>query len=329
MADLLCDKYQSCDCPSYKPLTRQACIEDTRLDAQEKSAAWEGRHYVFDAECAARYADLVSTLKCDLSGGSNDDPGALELCHAYTCPPYHGTQGVDEPCESNLYGSTCAKGLMCLFSFCYDLCASLEGRGAKLGEVCGKRPCNLGLTCTPSAPGSDSTCQKTPEAGELCSFECSPKELVCRPVNPSSSEKRCAARGAVGEACGGDGDCLEGLYCGGVTNRACASFVPLGGACDSGVLCGANAFCDTQAKQCVADRTSGQPCITSAECLPGLACAISPGTCEPLGAPGAACTTAFDCESLFCRNHVCQPKQDDICPDLSTVTPGDAGPQDG
>jgi hypothetical protein len=86
-------------------------------------------------------------------------------------------------------------------------------------------------------------------------------------------------------------------------------------------VCGANLYCDSTKKQCVAAAAVGASCSTTVFCQDGLVCIGDvpasgttpevPGKCAQPGAAGAACGDADrDCQAgLFCNTeaakHVC------------------------
>jgi hypothetical protein len=108
----------------------------------------------------------------------------------------------------------------------------------------------------------------------------------------------CTARKALGAACNGIDQCVEGIRCdpGSLT---CQAWLKIGDPCVAGELkCGGKAHCGTGGK-CVASPVLGADCTP----IPGepvfcqigwCAPAVLPATtrtCVPHAAPGAACDT--------------------------------------
>jgi hypothetical protein len=78
---------------------------------------------------------------------------------------------------------------------------------------------------------------------------------------------------------------------------AWVGIVDNGGACDFAYECATNSFCN-QSRICTALPSDGMPCAVQG-CASGLFCDL--GTCHPLLAQGAACTSTTQCQkTLFC-----------------------------
>lgn len=197
----------------------------------------------------------------------------------YTCNPKKGN------------GTACTVSYECTTGNCID-------------GVCCDKACNgLCEACTKALTGgTDGTC-KSIAAGSDPQFECPDNGAsvcgtngscngsggcqlyangtVCQAASCASSTSR-----NVPDTCNGTGTCVDQLTQNCATGYACVA-----GACQTSCTddtqCASAYYCDTVAKQCVADKTQGQACPRdaacsgNANCVDGVCCDSScTGTCR-------------------------------------------------
>lgn len=88
----------------------------------------------------------------------------------------------------------------------------------------------------------------------------------------------------------------------------CTALVAVGGTCGLTSDCELSAFCDLNAKLCVARVPAGGSCTGTdpSECVDGYYCpASSPKQCTAQLANGGSCTASFMCRSGYCVNNIC------------------------
>ncbi|MDX2056073.1 MAG: VWA domain-containing protein [Polyangiaceae bacterium] len=106
----------------------------------------------------------------------------------------------------------------------------------------------------------------------------------------------------TGRACGGltaCGACADGACCVGSTGQ-CAAPAPAA-TCTESTLCGKGFACDLTSQRCLAQLEIGAACAgQTTPCRVGTTCGVS-GKCEALGALGASCTLANQCDSARCE----------------------------
>jgi hypothetical protein len=102
---------------------------------------------------------------------------------------------------------------------------------------------------------------------------------------------------AIGEDCGGAGQCDPATaYCDQVA-LTCAALKPSGAVCESGVECAYGFDCGL-AGTCITLPTLDQSC-TGACRDAGTACSAASHTCVKVGLVGDACDTTADCSPLY------------------------------
>lgn len=103
--------------------------------------------------------------------------------------------------------------------------------------------------------------------------------------------------GAVGEACGGAGQCdPETAYCD-LVALTCAPLKGSGAGCESGLEC-ANGFDCGPDRTCVTLPLIDQSCAGACRDL-GTACSAASHTCIQVGLVGDPCDTSADCSLLY------------------------------
>lgn len=75
---------------------------------------------------------------------------------------------------------------------------------------------------------------------------------------------------------------------------------------------------------CDDKQEQGQRCITKSDCKDSLICSTASGTCQPIGANGAACKVGSECTSGLCGSGTCKVTLDnnDACTDASQCKSG-------
>jgi len=209
-------------------------------------------------ECGARSA----------GGGCMRDHDCVlgELCFAGTCQASEST-----PCDVTgqcLGGRSCAAGACKPRERLTCFIGPLERTGCAYGEVCrgngralacaprrgAGEPCTFGGQCTAGLGCFDGVC-KAP-GDRACNVTQCPKESDC--LNISPTETRCVVAANVGESCGSERWCMDGLTC---SNDKCTGTLPTGGAA-AGQSC--------NAQECAYDFT----CVAAGECEPGQCTAL-------------------------------------------------------
>ncbi|MBX3201118.1 MAG: hypothetical protein KF894_23470 [Labilithrix sp.] len=108
-------------------------------------------------------------------------------------------------------------------------------------------------------PAEDMSCDDSMDAdvGD-CDFDSS-AAFYC-----DASDKRCHARRALGERCGGSDECVRGARC---TDGTCASPSALDEPCGSDFDCAEGLYCDHTSKGCATLKRGGEACSSPDECL--------------------------------------------------------------
>ena len=154
---------------------------------------------------------------------------------------------------------------------------------------------------------------------DLASLSCDSVNILDR-GSPSS----CIAfiKGTVidGGACFIGADCISGS-CGNpqttptCTPGACGitpTLVAIGGSCvGANLSCGDFAFCSSTSNTCTAFLAAGATCMSSADCINGLACTNS--VCTALPTAGQACNVDDGCASLGLACFVVSNAQTGVC----------------
>ena len=161
-------------------------------------------------------------------------------------------------------------------------------------------PCGDEVRCAPGLYCDRATscaCAPLAAAGESCAdrpcvFEayCDFSTRVCRSSEP-------------GSPCESSFDCRENYCVDGVCSEEPPPIAP-GDPCLDGLECGPDLYCDYFGTSgdpiCVELGEAGDECVTSSECVEGLACRDA--VCGPLGGEGESCWWHSECapEASFC-----------------------------
>jgi hypothetical protein len=264
-------------------------------------------------------------------------------CVTGWCPEGHGETG---PCPAackafRAQGERCGDaepcdtGLQCSKGTCVP--------PARVGEACGETACGSGLWCAPQRAGG-SACAVQAGAGTACDFDPSCQSGLCL-------NGMCAVDSALGQRCNDSDQCGKGNVCTvvpvndtGTLQLRCSARLPLGSPCDRDDVCALGAICEGNRCVTSAPAAAGQPCFRSTcqagsfcgrttntclakssaggtcsndrnderfdACAAGLSCSAT-NTCQPVAAPGAACSEAVRCpETYYCGpQNTCAPKQ--------------------
>jgi hypothetical protein len=140
------------------------------------------------------------------------------------------------------------------------------------------------------------TCVSRGTVGDSCgtNSDCA-NGLYCRPPTGSSASGQCVALGLEQSTCGPTMQCGPGLLC----NASICRKLPgpeqgcLGGRCDDTAFC----VVDRDGGVCEARRTAGERCTDDSQCASTLLCDVVSEQCVPtvLGSAGAPCTSRQRC----------------------------------
>ncbi len=224
--------------------------------------------------------------------------------------------GSDRECGANLY---CDSSMTC------------PGR-CKASAAIGATP-TPGQSCVQGAYVYEGKCVAYAAVGASCAAD---RECV-ESAFCNLTTTLCEAKHAVGEACGGYGQCLGVLKC---QAGRCGSLANVNTACNETTFCmndlrcgdagtclsrgGGGAACTPETDECTLEffcnsentcehyRDEGQPCtVTGGECgLSGsLYCTADftsdGGVCAKARPPGEACAAPFECVTGLCSNGMC------------------------
>ena len=270
------------------------CLATTSVDLSPLFAAVSAGKITYDGVAAAECFEAASLapVPCTMPGPGLDDPscgqmfigaqpegaacsasdecasgncntndlsacsGTTDMCCAGTCGPGAAAAAPPLPIGSDCSaaGSSCVAGAFCSASS--GLCVA----NVAVGEPCDaatEKFCGRGLTCGPSASGSQQVCLALPAEGQSCATlpTCAALDDHCDPAT-----------------------------------RKCVPNIAVGGACPNGVGCVDYAQCDGRTGKCVEDGNVGDGCVRSGPpCLGALECTTN-GLCElPAPAPASAC----------------------------------------
>jgi hypothetical protein len=180
-----------------------------------------------------------------------------------------------------------------------ETCVPVPGQthGACSGHGLGA-PCFVDSDCTSSAcvagagPGNRRHCTDRTE-NSACNrpSHCAAGRCL---FNSADQFSGLCTKGSFGDPCVGTNDCKAELQ------LECAN-----GKCLDANLANCNVDSECASGMCAlghcTDGQLGHPCLTSAQCAPGLQCSTSEGDCfQPLP-NGSACLTAEQCASGLCR----------------------------
>lgn len=210
--------------------------------------------------------------------------------------------GEGEQCEASV--RPCSAGLWCHRGTCAP--------PAAVGQPCGpvEQPCEAGLTCSAA-----NRCVRAAGASCLADEEC---PLDC-------AQGRCRTLAVLGDACGADAVCTDGLVCG--PSGVCQERATVGEECELDDHC-ASGVCG-QASTCVNIVTDvGASCAdpSTQQCAAALTC--SSGRCKATIAAGGDCGDSLNtiCEEpLQCQNGRCMIPLSGPCSgwgDPNCVAPG-------
>ena len=242
---------------------------------------------------------------CDPSDGAN-------LCRACNVPGSEGhcvaaLAGTDphQQCEPDLV-NPCGRDGLCDGS---GQCRLTPPR-----TPCGSASCVAGtLTFAPTCDGAGRCAVGTSQScapylcasASACATDCTPSANGCAPPAVCDANGSCGKR-ALGQPCGGAGDCRSGFCAQGVCcDGACA------GSCHACNLPGSIGRCSPSpagsscgAAQCAGDdAVAARACDEAGVCLPGIVKACTPYTCN---SASASCF-ARPCQSnqQCAMGHIC------------------------
>ena len=272
-AQALCASLKHCCDENIVAYNEAECTKGWKADIERRFFAAPDINYDARAanDCIVKIQAAQSAL-CEPTKGSVAD--ARDLCVRI----FVGQKPLGAPCVT---ASECAippAGRV--------VCDQTPG-GPRDG---GTLPLTLGILAAPvctlvSAPAPGEPCALA--AGQVGVTNCG-AELFCDPAT-----LQCRVRSQQGSPCI-PGGCAAGAYCakvGGGDGTACASFAPLGAACNSLEQCDATSRCDvTGSKTCVPKKQPGDPCTDDVECQIGSCDATTKRCLKNAFATTAACT---------------------------------------
>jgi V8-like Glu-specific endopeptidase len=267
-----------------------------------------------DDECA--FAQLPDYLEPLADAVVCDDLGAGPVC-ARPCDPLAAGEGCGTFEHFVGGGVTTVEGAHCRRTEgCEGRCVPGAPGALADGEACGADtdcaslhcvdPGTGARTCLPVCRGGDGSCP----VGEVCVAG----EGAC---GACVDAERVAGARALGEPCGGDGDCGGDAIC---LDGACASACGGDRECPAGYRCedgrcrrGGRAAlgepCDAVTdcavgSECAAEGFCTRDCAGAEDCGDGLEC--RGGRCEPAGAVlGASCGADAECADGTCGDDGC------------------------
>lgn len=245
-------------------------------------------YYAYSGGIARLNSDDQNGI-CALYPGSGSDCTTTGCPSGYTCSSgscsrVMGDGGTCSPCDT---GDECSNGVCLGYpdgnGYCGQNCTTNADCG---GDIC-LAISGLSNQCV-RARGSSADCSAS-SSGCRTDSDCSASER-CNPVTAECIPR--GTGGALGAACGGSLDCSSGVCFNGACSQSCNWLDP--------TSCPGAFYCNGQA---------------TGTCGAGLCMAGSAGG----GALGAACSTATECQSLFCAEGFCSapciPGGATSCPD--------------
>ncbi len=248
LARVICGKVESCECswgdnrlcmdlPGC-PGSRSACIDqvsDFYASLAEANSRLDG--VVYDANRARACIDYIEAASCS-------DVGYTEICAA----AWQGTLPLGADCTS----ARQCEGSYDLGVRCEAQCTAAETYQTEPGAAC-DRTCRIvegldnPLCVMDSNTSGDAACYY----GD--GYRC--------------FEGNCAPLGAVGEACSGNYQCVEGAAC---IQGVCSARIEVGEFCSADAVgnpCVNGAYCD--GLRCIAQVALGESCTAPEACTSG------------------------------------------------------------
>lgn len=300
------------------------------------------------AGCEARFGTALDPCDGRIAAGLKDERLELNAALFTTCIQAVGdSQACGVPpdlgeCEDAIRGRQ-ARGATCFDSGeCADAdyCdASSSCPGVCAARVAAGGTVTAGAECAAGLESDGSTCMAPVAVGGSCSGT-SPKPCVAGAYCDAASGT-CTAVKTAGAACAEREECARNLACVGGT---CTVLGGAGAACKlSDISCKFDLTCKlmdfaTLSGECQAPAAAGATCFLDMDCKSDLYCAgvsfglqMTPGTCSPRLAVGAACTasqfgnpcvdtatcTAGTCTLKKGEGQACTPSAEDCADGLS------------
>lgn len=247
-ARTVCEWLYQCECDVQGMYSSQAQCESA-LEAFFQGAIDEGvdAGLDYDPECGGERVALLEELGC-ARAGSLDASEFVDLLATLQCKLFYGDVAPGDPCTSlqQSRGDTCERTAECVAGTCEEM-PQYPGPGDACEE---NEPCTDGAVCVMLEADGERTCERLPEAGELClgaSDQCA-TDFTC-----DQQSKECEPAPEVGEQCAATpSQCGPDLYC--HPSALCTALPPAGEPCAmtmAGPMCASEARCE--AGMCVAE----------------------------------------------------------------------------
>ncbi len=240
LAAAFCEVYYGCGCepPVDSSHTDQReCTQEVGTLVARRLKQGRDQELDYDPACIEAHTELYEAMECQTTAELLVESELLVLLDAADrCRTYHGTQGLQEDCETlvTARGDDCEPALSCHPDF--QLC--IDQRPRQEGESCADSTvdCAVGLVCAEDQ-WRQLSCQRLAVEGEPCESEhscarglyCDLERLVCTPL-PGLGEPCVASWDR--ESCALDLRCDAGV---------CSSTAGPGESCDLG--CGPTTVC--------------------------------------------------------------------------------------
>ena len=266
-------------CGAY--VSMDECLASGRVNLDLIAHAVDAGRVAYDGEAARACLDALEGASCDTTTeGARVEPAACAQALAGTVADggtcFDDLECISDSCDVPDCGMACCQGT------CDPTVAE-----AALGQSCANARCADDAFCNPQRVCAALLAAGTPcDGDDECAYG-----LAC-------SGEVCVPAANRGEACA-DGDCHDlGDFCDG---QSCVARRGVGGSCRMGFAgvfdCQLPLVCNQQSFTCEEPPTAGQACDFF--CAGGLFC-NDQNVCEAPRADGAACTSDFDCASLYC-----------------------------
>ncbi len=252
IADLLCNAYFECECPTFddpvKYASQEQCRSTKEAEIQMSIDEAEASGWTHDGECLARKIALVEDIGCKSLSHYNQ----LEiniLTGEADCKDFYGDKPVGASCSSvfDINADECARDVTCMLGTCMPKRPSPNEPCAYSVDPLSNEICLGPAICMDRDDDGIGACETMSGLGEMCQADLCEPYLACAPGSSS-----CVAAPSEGEPCAPAStpwsQCANGL------------------ACDSGI--------------CRPLPDAGAPCLQldgRPQCLLGLTCEA--GTC--------------------------------------------------
>jgi hypothetical protein len=229
-------------------------------------AAAQAAHAKYDPVAGTA---AVAAYRAGAKACGTANPGLQVLARVFS-----GTRKVGETCTTQLDCAQSSEGAV--------TCLVYSDSSGTSGSIC-----QLHVTAREGDACGGAGDVSAPVTNDLCNVS------ATSPLRCDFTANKCASRVAVGGACGGNGDCIQGAYCGAGT---CAPRIAVGESCAFGGAggdpCSSGAYCLGTTGVCTAKKRPGEACTTTAATLGECMTSCCAGKCCALGLGNArVCVT--------------------------------------